>query len=258
MPVPNIVPPNQDTPIGYSPNSFGAVATIVGLTSGGSPLPARLREYAMYANAAATTIFGVGSTIATFGATHTPGLAEPDSIYDDMVDASGAGATVGLGGDRGIELRFQPIHWEAQIRSSAIAQTNWRLWIGLFGQLPAALANSDALGAVLGIAFRFHKTVETNIQFAVNDATVQTVVDTGIPFTEGPAAQNTYRLSLDITASVISWAVQNLTSGVQASGSVAVPALFNTSTRLSPIVSVTDIDGVAKELLIAKMLWSFR
>lgn len=26
MPVPNIVPPNQDTPIGYSPNSFGSVA----------------------------------------------------------------------------------------------------------------------------------------------------------------------------------------------------------------------------------------
>lgn len=234
-------------PLAAGPSNAAILAVAQGITNNARP-----RQVGVYGNASQMNAIGLPAP-STFGAiAGTVTFVFTDSIYWSFLDGGGVGNSAGIAIDQIFALQFQPIHFECQIRTSSLNQSEYRLWVGL--QTLGTAINSDTLG--LGIAFRYRHPVAAgpdsgNWILCVNDGATQTEF-TASPALGGVPGSHAYRFTIDVDATTIRWASFDLTAGTSVSGSFAIPAGFTRTTRLFGVANMVDIAGAVKEFHVAK------
>ena len=128
------------------------------------------------------------------------------------------------------------------------ASTGSRIFVGMTAGATTTLTGADVLAAI-GVAFRrvhnFDGVKHTNWFFSSRNSTTETLVNTGMAFVAGH--QYTFSIFSPAGASSVTWEIENLTTGVVATG-VATQTLPALMTRMRPAASVGTINAVARSM----------
>lgn len=238
-----------------TPCQFGGIGPALGAGQ-------RMMELWLLDNTGGPTALAmIGWSITGLGTSSGGPTAPTDSQYVYLL-TTGAVPSYGyyIANPQPTQLSYGPLTWRALVQTDATNQTAHRVWAGL-ANFPGGVfaTNSDTIG-VQAVMFRWNKTgassaANGNWFIVASDGATQTEADTGVAVIGGASVTpHPYKLTIVVTtAYAVSWTIEDVTAGTTTSGALTMPGTPNATTRMTALISLTELAIGVKVFNVGRM-----